>query len=213
MRVLITVVILLFINCSFGQKKVNGPIKQIPDVQLYNLNGDTFNLLTLSKNKITFIDFWFVPCGPCFLEMNLLHKLYNKYKDNPNISFLTITFTDSAFIRPLTENRNVANNQTYNYFKSLSKIDTFRLPVYFMRNAIVKQNSFIESEIGFKGKSEGIPKDKSLFPSNIFQFSYYPTVLIYDKNGQLIYFNSGFTSSGEAKQKKQIESIIEKYSN
>lgn len=211
MRKLLTITILLFFVSSFGQKKLIEPIKQIPSVTLYNLSGDTSNLLTLAKDKITFIDFWFIPCGPCFGEMNLLHKLYSKYKDNPSVRFITITFTDSAFVRPLTENRNTDSNQTYSYFKTLSQLDTFRLPVYFMKNAISKQTSFIKSKFGFAGKGEGFSKDKSQFPGQIFRFSGYPTVLIFDKSGQLIYNKTGFTDSGEKQQYLTIQSIIDKH--
>ncbi len=211
MRTLLSITILLFFVSSFGQKKNIEPIKQIPYVSLYNLNGDTSNLLTLANNKITFIDFWFVPCGPCFAEMNLLHKLYSKYKDDPKVCFITITHTDSAFIRPLTKNRNTDSNQTYNYFKAISRLDTFRLPVYFMKNAISKQTFFIKSKFGFAGKGEGFSKDKPEFPNQIFRFSGYPTILIFDKSGQLIYNKTGFTESGEKQQYLTIQSIIDKH--
>ncbi len=211
MRTILTIIIFLFFVSSFGQKKLIEPIKQIPSVSLYNLSGDTCNLLTLSKDKITFIDFWFIPCGPCFSEMNLLHKLYSKYKDNPNICFITITLTDSSFVRPLIENKNIDSNETYSYFKTLSKLDTFKLPVYFMKNVVSKQKSFVKSKIGFHGKGDWTLKDNSLFPNNIFKFSGYPTILIFNKNGQRIYNKTGFTDSEENIQYSTIENIIDKH--
>jgi len=203
--------VLFFFVSTSGQKKYIRPVKQIPSVSLYNLNGDTINLLTLAKDKITFIDFWFVPCGPCFAEMNLLHKLYSKYKDNSKVCFVTVTYTDSAFVRPLIENRNTDSNQTYSYFKTLSRLDTFRLPVYFTKNAISKQTSFIKSKFDFAGKGEGLSKDKSQFPDQIFRFPAYPTILIFDKNGQLIYDKTGFSDNGEKQQYLTIQSIITKH--
>jgi len=210
MRTLLTITILLFFASSFGQKKSIEPIKQIPSVSLYNLNGDTSNLLTLSKGKVTFIDFWFIPCGPCFAEMNLLHKLYSKYKDNPNICFITITLTDSSFVRPLIENKNIQSNETYSYFKSLSQLDTFRLPVYFIDKVISKQKSFVKSKIGFSGRGDWSSKDNPLYPNNLFDFSGYPTILIFDKKGHIVYNKTGFTKDGELQQKKSIQAIIEK---
>ena len=80
-----------------------------------------------------------------------------------------------------------------------------------MRNAISKQTSFIKSKFGFAGKGEGFSKDKSQFPDKIFGFSGYPTILIFNKSGQLIYNKTGFTESGEKQQYLTIQSIIDKY--
>lgn len=197
-------------NLVFGQKKDIPPLKQIPSVSLYNLQGDTSNLLTLAKDKITFIDFWFIPCGPCFAEMNLLHKLYSKYKNNPNVQFITITLTDSAFVRPLIQNIDNDTNHTYSYFKSLSKLDTFKLPTYFIKGVTSKQKSFVKSGIGFTGKGEWANVKNNLDPTKLFRFTSYPTILIYNKKGQLIYNKTGFTEGGEKQQQKNIETAIEK---
>jgi thiol-disulfide isomerase/thioredoxin len=210
MKVLI-VIAFIFCGPAFGQKKPVEPIQKVPSLALYNLKGDTTNLLVLSKDKITFIDFWFIPCGPCFAEMNMLHMLYARYRDSANISFITITLTDSAFVRPLTENRNSDSNQTYTYFKRLAVLDTFRLPVYFIKNVVSKQRSFVQSKIGFTGRGEPALKDKSAFPDKIFGFPAYPTILIFDKKGQLIYNKTGFTKGGELQQLLRIQTVIDKH--
>ena len=205
---------LLFITFSLltftvlGQKKAIKPVKEIPQLSIYNLNGDASNLKTISSGKVTFIDFWFIPCGPCFLEMNMLHKLYAKYKDNPNINFLTITLTDTAFVRPLIENRNSDSNETYDYFKSLANLDTFNLPVYFIKGVTLKQKSFIKAGTVYSGKGQGKTKSNTETPGNVFGFSAYPTIFIFDKKGNTIYNKTGFTKEGEMQQAKNIETII-----
>ena len=212
MRTLLIISFLLLINSTFGQKKKVEPIKKIQPLSLYNLTGDTSNLLELSKEKLTFIDFWFVPCGPCFAEMNMLHKLYAKYRENSKITFITICLTDTGFVRPLMENRNTDSNQTYNYFKTLAELDTFRLPVYFIKDVVAKQKSLMKAiGSGYDVRGEWVSKDKAKYPNRIFGFSGYPTILIFDKSGQLIYNKTGFTDSSEKQQYLTIKSIIDKY--
>ncbi len=107
MKTLLFITFTLLTITTFGQKTARRPVKVIPQLFIYGINGDTTNLKSISKEKVTFIDFWFIPCGPCFAEMNMLHKLYAKYKDNPNVSFLTITLTDSAFVRRIAPSKYV----------------------------------------------------------------------------------------------------------
>jgi thiol-disulfide isomerase/thioredoxin len=190
---LFTMIFILLTIVSFGQKKVKRtPVKIIPQMTIYDINGKTTTLKALSNNKVTFIDFWFVPCSPCFEEMGMLHNLYKKYKSDPNVSFLTITFTDSSAVRPLIENRNTKDNKTYDYFKSLSKLDTFKLPVYFASGKTSK-GFFIEAQQDL---------------SNKFGFSGYPTIFIFDEKGKVIYNKTGFTKEGEKQQQKNIEALI-----
>jgi thiol-disulfide isomerase/thioredoxin len=195
---------------SFGQKISRKPVKVIPQLSIYNINSDTTNLKKISNNKITFIDFWFIPCGPCFAEMNMLHKLYAKYKDNPNVAFLTITLTDSSFVRPLVENKNTSTNNTYDYFKTLAQLDTFRLPVYFLKGIGSKMISFKKEKAGFSGRGEPRTKDHTFYPDNIFGFSGYPTIFIFDKKGNMIYNKTAFTKEGEMQQQKNIEALIDR---
>ena len=140
----------------------------------------------------------------------MLHKLYAKYKDNPNVAFLTITLTDSAFVRPLIENRNTDSNETYDYFKKLAGLDTFKLPVFFLKGIDTKMRSFKKSKIGFSGHNEPKTRDTDYtqYPDNIFGFSGYPTIFIFDKKGNMIYNKTGFRKEGERQQQQNIESLI-----
>lgn len=192
----------------FGQTSKRKPVKVIPSISIYNISGDTANLKSLSQGKVTFIDFWFIPCGPCFAEMNLLHKLHAKYKNNPNVSFLTITLTDSSFLRPLIENRNTSNNETYNYFKTFAGLDSFELPVYFIKNVVSKQISLVKSKAGFAGKGEPGIHDESLYPDYVLGFPGYPTIFIFDKQGKTIYNKTGFTKDSERQLQQRIETLI-----
>jgi thiol-disulfide isomerase/thioredoxin len=192
----------------FAQVSTELPAKTIPQISIYNINGKLAPLQSLTKNKVTFIDFWFIPCGACFIEMKMLHKLYSKYKDNPNITFITITLTDSAFVKPLIENRNTSANEIYDYFRTLSQLDTFKLPVYFIENGSSKMVSFKKENGIFHGHGESRIKNQSFYPTTVFGFSAYPTIFIFDKAGKAIYNKTGFTKTTGEQQQKNIETII-----
>jgi thiol-disulfide isomerase/thioredoxin len=46
--------------------------------------------VTLSKDKIVVLDFWSTYCGICYEKFPLFEKMYQKYKDNPNVEFYAI---------------------------------------------------------------------------------------------------------------------------
>lgn len=209
MRTLLLINFTILTIACFGQKVPLKPARAIPQIYVYNIHGDTTNLKAVSNNKVTFIDFWFIPCGPCFVEMNMLHKIYARYKYNPNVAFLTVTLTDSAFVRPLIENRNTNSNETYNYFKKLADLDTFKLPVYFIKDVSSVQKSLKKDKIGYTGRGERPLKERSNYPNMIFGFTAYPTIMIFNKYGQLMYNKTGFTKASEKSQQKAIEEVID----
>ncbi|MBP2616309.1 TlpA family protein disulfide reductase [Chryseobacterium jejuense] len=47
------------------------------------------------KNKVVFINFWASWCPPCRAEFPSVEKLYNKYKTNADIVFLTVNLDDN----------------------------------------------------------------------------------------------------------------------
>lgn len=42
------------------------------------------------KGKVVFINFWATWCGPCIAEMPSIQKLYDKFKDNPDVAFVIL---------------------------------------------------------------------------------------------------------------------------
>lgn len=201
----------LFSQFVFGQISKQLGINTIPNVTVFNLNGDKASLPKLAANKITFIDFWFIPCGPCFAEMGMLHILYDSYKADTSINFMTITFSDSSFVRDLVNNRNSDSNDVYSYFKTIGKLDTFRLPVYFIDGYMTPMRSFKANKNGkgFAGKNWPGRGDTNLQPDKLFGFEAYPTILIYDRSGKLVFSRTGFMSKEEEKELKDIRKCID----
>ncbi len=204
---LITVFILTFLFQFANAQIKNAPtVKQIPSISVYNVRGESFNLSELTAGKITVIDFWFLPCAPCFFEMSMLHELYSKYKDNPHFQFLTITRTDTSLVRPLINNDTIGD-EISRYYKKYSGLETFQLPVYFIPGCNEKLHTFGKSKVDFKGSN--IPPDNSnKCPDVVFKFVGFPTLLIFDKRGKLIYYKNGFQQNIEKKQQQEIEKLI-----
>jgi thiol-disulfide isomerase/thioredoxin len=175
-------------------------VKSLPDIVVYDLNGKPFQLRELAKNKVLFIDNWFIPCPQCFAEMRMLHQLYAKYAGNDKVCFITISATDPAIVRKfIAKDSSLAKYvNSYQYFSGLSY---FKLPVYFFAGC--------DAKVLIPGKIQHWipPADRSHCPDNIFHFSGYPTILIFDKNGSAIFEQSGYDGNEQANMAR-IENII-----
>lgn len=206
-----TLTLLILISLSFislGQKAIQQTaIKNLPNISIYNSNGSIFNLQDLSRNKIAVIEFWFLTCPPCFIQMNHFNKLYTKHNSNPNIIFLTITRTDSSSLRSLLNNRH-DENDVLRHYQDLSGLASYELPTYFIKGCDEKIPYF---RIKDKGPYEATmikPTDRTQCPDVIFDFTHYPALMVFDQKGNLIYNRTGYFGRRAAKEFKEMEKVI-----
>ena len=62
------------------------------DFTMQDVDGKSVQFRSvIGQGKVTFIDFWATWCGPCCAEIPYLEKLVEKYKDNPDIEFVSIS--------------------------------------------------------------------------------------------------------------------------
>lgn len=61
--------------------------KKAADFTVTAIDGTTYTLSEL-KGKIVVLNFWFVECKPCVMEIPELNEVVEKYKDNKDVVFL-----------------------------------------------------------------------------------------------------------------------------
>ncbi|MEB0263065.1 MULTISPECIES: redoxin family protein [unclassified Mucilaginibacter] len=198
--------ILLFLLLDFfavnaqvsGPKK--SPITAIPDLELLDINGKLVKIKELTKGKVLFIDNWFIPCPPCFIEMKMLHNLHAKYAGNKHFCFITISRTDREIVKKfIAKDRSL--KKYVDQYQFLSTLDSFKLPVYFLPGC--------DAKVEIAGKMvHGLqPSNPTKCADNILGFDGYPAVFIFDKQGKLIFNKVGYDGKDEANM-AEIENII-----
>jgi|GEM_PF-4080139 thiol-disulfide isomerase/thioredoxin len=178
-RFLLLLFVLSIYSCSKHIKS------DVPEFSTKQYNGDTVNLKELAKNKVTIIFFWTTFCDNCLTEISNIHDVYDKYKNNKNVTFLTIAFNTNKEIEQFNSISDTVNPYKL-YFKYL-KMAKFDMPV------------LIGSDQGYEIYSQD---DGSFIPGikdtsevnklyNTFDFRGLPTIIIYSAEGKLICKYSG----------------------
>lgn len=65
--------------------------KKAADFAMTDINGNPITSEN-TKNKVVVLNFWFIACKPCINEIPELNEVYEKFKDNKNVVFASITF-------------------------------------------------------------------------------------------------------------------------
>ena len=107
------------------------------DFNLKDLKGKT-HLLSELKGKVVVLNFWFVECKPCIMEMPELNELVEEFKEK-NIVFLAIALNDKNQLKKFLKTTDfnykvVANGQT--------SADSYGVKG-FPTNVIIDQNGII----------------------------------------------------------------------
>lgn len=179
---------------AFFNVKAQNVLTTLPDADVYDINGAHTTLHQLAKNKILILDCWFIPCPQCFMAMDILHKTYAKYLNNKDVCFITICMTDSALTKKFIKQDSLMKPyiDQYQYFSNLKD---FKLPVYFIDGC----NSKVP--LGTKNLTHFAPDDKSKCPDVLFKFTGYPTCMVFDKKGKLLFTHTGFDSADKYGQR------------
>jgi len=84
------------VRLSTPSKSPNRLVLTLPgDFAYHTLDGEEQHLLA-NKGKVLFVNRWGTWCAPCVAEMPSIQKLYDRYKDDPDVKFLIIASRDSA---------------------------------------------------------------------------------------------------------------------
>lgn len=126
------------------------------DFELKSIDGSIVKLSNL-KGKVVVLDFWATWCGPCISSFPTLQKVYDKYKENPNVKILTLNTWER--VKPEEREQHVKNFIEKNKYTFpvlfdtdvVSKYEVEGIPTKF----IIDQNGKIRfKDVGFGGAQE-----------------------------------------------------------
>lgn len=94
------------------------------DFTALDLNGNPVKLSNL-RGKVIYVDLWATWCGPCLAEMPHYEELKTKYKDNPGITFVSLSIDDNISLWK----GSVANRKAggYQWLINRNKLDAYNI--------------------------------------------------------------------------------------
>lgn len=134
------------INKRMNDQWKNQPL---PTTNFTMIDGSTSSFDDF-KGKLLVINFWYINCGPCIIEMPYLNKLVEEYKDE-DVQFLALTFDSVVDVNQFL----IDTNFDYQ-LGSASKDLIFGFTPIFPTHMIVNKNGII------KDIALGAPRDTKM---------------------------------------------------
>lgn len=145
--------------------------EKAPLFKLVNMEGKQVKMEDL-KGKVVVADFWATWCGPCKASFPAMQKAVNKYKNEPNVTFVFIDTWEQAeerekkvkeFIDKNKYNFNVlydvAKPDEDNAFTVVSDYKVNGIPTKFI---IDKKGTIRFKKVGFDGSDESLVSELSM---------------------------------------------------
>jgi len=130
------VFLLLFTSNIFGQNNKTYKVqtllnRSMPLFSATDITGKYYDAKRF-KNKVIFINFWFLDCPPCIQELKQLSDLYKNYSTNPNVVFISINFYKTKDIKSFistSDTLEVGGKIRTHYKKFLSFNNLIQYPI------------------------------------------------------------------------------------
>ncbi len=83
---------------------------EVLNLKATDMNGVKYDLKDLA-GKVVVVNFWFINCGPCRMEIPELNQTVEKFKDNKNVVFLAVGLDPvqdvKSFLKTIPFNYNI----------------------------------------------------------------------------------------------------------
>ncbi len=87
---------LLALVCLFPILLHAQSTKELPDISVENLSGETVSIKSLiNEDGPTVISFWATWCKPCILELSEMQDVYDDWQDETNVKIIAVSIDDS----------------------------------------------------------------------------------------------------------------------
>lgn len=129
--------------------------KPSPAFKLNFMNGDHLSFEPASNDKLYVINFWFIACKPCLMEMPGLNRVVKKYK-NKEVTFIAVTFDSKAQVEKFLKTNTFDYQHAVSAFDAVGKFGVKSFPT----NLIIdRKGNIIFKEEGLgPGMSERLDK-------------------------------------------------------
>jgi thiol-disulfide isomerase/thioredoxin len=155
------IIISTFFTASHAQVKELFTSKQLPSIEITDLDGNKVNIADYGKKgKITVINFWATWCGPCKLELNNMAELYADWKKDYDMEIVAVSIDDS---RNIAKVKTYVNGRAWEYTvlidanQDLKRAINFQAPPFTL--LLDKEGNIVSSHTGYKEGDEYILED------------------------------------------------------
>lgn len=115
-----------------------------PDFKFIDINGNTMSSET-TKGKIVVLNFWFTACKPCIAEIPELNEVYEKFKNDTNVVFASITFDKKEKVAAFLKEHSISYPVVSDAKKTC---DLFKISGYPTNIVIDKDGNYYDSVSG-----------------------------------------------------------------
>ena len=92
-------------NGEVASENLSVPSPSAQSVYISSLKDLNGRQVSMSEDKLIFVNVWATWCGPCNMEMPGIQKLYDKYKAHEKIAFYIISDEDPETVNPFIERK------------------------------------------------------------------------------------------------------------